>query len=67
MRSDCQVDYIKFLKQQCYIDDQWVDADSGATMDVTDPGSGKELGTVPKMGAEETRRAILAAGKALPA
>jgi succinate-semialdehyde dehydrogenase / glutarate-semialdehyde dehydrogenase len=56
-----------FLKQQCYIDGKWCDADSGATIDVTDPGSGKKLGTIPKMGTDETRRAIEAAEKALPA
>ncbi len=56
-----------FLKQQCYIDGQWCDADGGAVIDVTDPGTGKVLGTVPKMGADETRRAVEAANKALPA
>jgi succinate-semialdehyde dehydrogenase/glutarate-semialdehyde dehydrogenase len=59
--------YTDFLKQQCYIDGKWCDADSGATLDVVDPGSGKVLGTVPKMGTEETRRAIEAAEAALPA
>jgi succinate-semialdehyde dehydrogenase / glutarate-semialdehyde dehydrogenase len=58
--------YTDFLKQQCYIDGKWCDADSGATLTVTDPGSNAKLGTVPKMGTEETRRAILAADKALP-
>ncbi|MCT2399129.1 NAD-dependent succinate-semialdehyde dehydrogenase [Novosphingobium mangrovi (ex Huang et al. 2023)] len=59
--------YTDFLKQQCYIDGKWCDADSGATFDVTDPGTGKVLGTVPKMGADETARAIDAAEAALPA
>jgi succinate-semialdehyde dehydrogenase/glutarate-semialdehyde dehydrogenase len=59
--------YTDFLKQQCYIDGAWVDADSGATFEVTDPGSGAVLGTVPKMGADETQRAIDAAEAALPA
>jgi succinate-semialdehyde dehydrogenase / glutarate-semialdehyde dehydrogenase len=59
--------YTDFLKQQCYINGKWCDADSGATLTVTDPGSNAKLGTVPKMGTEETRRAILAADKALPA
>ncbi len=56
-----------FLKQQCYIDGVWCDADSGETIEVTDPGKGDVLGTVPKMGAAETKRAIAAAEKALPA
>jgi succinate-semialdehyde dehydrogenase/glutarate-semialdehyde dehydrogenase len=59
--------FTDFLRQQCYIDGQWCDADSGATFEVTDPGSGAVLGTVPKMGADETHRAIAAAERALPA
>jgi succinate-semialdehyde dehydrogenase/glutarate-semialdehyde dehydrogenase len=59
--------YTDFLKQQCYIDGKWYDADSGATLDVTDPGSGERLGTVPRCGTAETRRAIEAAEAALPA
>jgi succinate-semialdehyde dehydrogenase/glutarate-semialdehyde dehydrogenase len=57
----------KLFRQQCYIDGAWVGADSGATIPVKDPASGETLGTVPKMGAEETRRAIEAADRALPA
>jgi succinate-semialdehyde dehydrogenase/glutarate-semialdehyde dehydrogenase len=59
--------YQDFLKQQCYIDGQWCDADGGGTIAVTDPGTGETLGTVPRMGAAETRRAIEAANQALPA
>lgn len=59
--------YTDFLKTQCYIDGQWVDADSGATFEVTDPGSGQVIGTVPKADAVETARAIDAAEAALPA
>ncbi|MFM6931076.1 MAG: aldehyde dehydrogenase family protein, partial [Novosphingobium sp.] len=59
--------YTRFLKQQCYIDGKWCDADNGTAFDVTDPGSGKKLGTVPNMGAAETERAIAAADAALPA
>lgn len=59
--------FTNFLKQQCYIDGKWCDADGGEAVDVTDPGTGKVLGTVPRMGTNETRRAIDAAHKALPA
>ena len=52
------------FRQQCYLNGSWQDADSGETLDVTNPASGEKLGTVPKMGAEETRRAIEAAEKA---
>src|SRR5207253_2497589 len=57
----------KLFRQKCYIDGEWVDADDRTTIPVKDPASGETLGTVPKMGAEETRRAIEAADKALPA
>lgn len=49
------------LRQQLYIDGQWCDADSGAMLEVTDPASGKVIGTVADAGAEETERAIEAA------
>src|SRR6266849_6665621 len=57
----------KLFRQHCYIDGEWVDAISRATIRVTNPANGEALGTVPKMGAEETRRAIEAADRALPA
>ena len=55
------------FRQQAYIDGAWVDADSGQTIAVNNPASGEILGTVPKLGAAETRRAIEAANRALPA
>jgi succinate-semialdehyde dehydrogenase/glutarate-semialdehyde dehydrogenase len=54
------------LRQQCFIAGQWCDADGGATISVTNPATGEVLGTVPKMGAAETRRAIDAANAAWP-
>jgi succinate-semialdehyde dehydrogenase/glutarate-semialdehyde dehydrogenase len=55
------------LREQAYIDGAWIDADSGAVIEVTDPATGERLGSVPKMGAVETRRAIDAAAAAMPA
>ncbi|MGJ3260573.1 MAG: NADP-dependent succinate-semialdehyde dehydrogenase [Rhodospirillales bacterium] len=57
----------KLFRQQCFIDGAWVDADNGETVDVTNPATGEKLGTVPKAGAAETRRAIEAANAAWPA
>ncbi|HLY56440.1 MAG TPA: aldehyde dehydrogenase family protein, partial [Stellaceae bacterium] len=51
----------KLFRQQAYIAGEWVSADSGKTIDVTDPATGKVIGTVPNMGAAEARRAIEAA------
>jgi len=55
------------FRQQAYIDGAWVDADNGQTLKVNNPATNEIIGSVPKMGAAETRRAIEAADKALPA
>lgn len=57
----------QLFRQQAFIDGEWLDADSGQTIKVTNPATGEVIGTVPKMGSAETRRAIEAADKALPA
>ena len=62
-----QLTDMSLFRQQCYVDGQWIDADSGATIDVTNPATGEVLGTIPKLGADETRRAIEAAERAWPA
>ncbi len=54
------------LRQQCYIDGRWVGSDSGATIAVSNPATAEAIGSIPKMGAAETRRAIAAANAALP-
>ncbi|HYC49184.1 MAG TPA: NADP-dependent succinate-semialdehyde dehydrogenase [Burkholderiales bacterium] len=54
------------FRRQCYIDGAWVDADDKGTLPVYNPADGQQIGTVPKMGKTETRRAIEAADKALP-
>ena len=55
------------FRQQGYIDGAWVDADSKAVFNVTNPANGSVIGTAPDMGAAETRRAIEAANAAWPA
>jgi succinate-semialdehyde dehydrogenase/glutarate-semialdehyde dehydrogenase len=55
------------FRQQCYIDGRWSDADSRGTVAVHNPATGEILGTVPMMGAAETRAAIDAANAAFPA
>ena len=55
------------LKQQCYIDGRWLDADSKSTLEINNPANGVRIGAVPVMGAAETQRAIEAADKAWPA
>ncbi|MFL6673870.1 MAG: NADP-dependent succinate-semialdehyde dehydrogenase [Massilia sp.] len=55
------------LRQQAYIDGEWCDANEGDLITVHNPATGETLGTVPRMGARETRRAIDAANAAWPA
>jgi succinate-semialdehyde dehydrogenase/glutarate-semialdehyde dehydrogenase len=52
------------LREQCYIDGGWVDADQGQSIEVCDPATGERIARVPNMGAAETRRAIDAAERA---
>ena len=53
------------LKTQAYVDGQWADADSGETLAVTNPATGKTIAEVAKCGTAETQRAIDAASRAL--
>jgi succinate-semialdehyde dehydrogenase/glutarate-semialdehyde dehydrogenase len=50
-----------FMRQANFIGGEWVQADSGKTVDVTNPATGLVIGTVPNSGKAETRRAIEAA------
>jgi len=53
-----------YMRQANLIDGEWVQADSGKTIDVTNPATTLKIGTVPKSGKAETKRAIDAAAKA---
>lgn len=58
---------LRLLRDKAYVEGEWVGADSGATMSVSNPATQEVLGSVPEMGQIEARRAIEAAGRALPA
>ena len=55
----------KLFRTQCYIDGEWTG--NGKTQPVVNPATGAVLGTVPKLGGEEARRAVDAAERAWPA
>jgi succinate-semialdehyde dehydrogenase / glutarate-semialdehyde dehydrogenase len=55
------------LRQQCYVNGQWLSAADGRTTPVRNPATGAELATVPQLDAAATRRAIEAAAAAFPA
>ena len=52
------------FRQQAYVDGHWCEADHGARYEIRNPATGELLGSVPNMGAAETRRAIDAAAAA---
>jgi succinate-semialdehyde dehydrogenase/glutarate-semialdehyde dehydrogenase len=54
------------FRQQCYIAGAWLAADDAQTIVINNPATGEALGSVPRMGGGETRRAIAAAQAALP-
>ena len=56
----------KLFRDKNYIDGEWIASDSGDTISVNNPANLKEIGTVPKCGTSETKKAIEAANKAWP-
>ena len=54
------------FRQQALINGEWLDANNGEAIDVTNPANGNKLDKKKKMGADETRAAIDAANRALP-
>ncbi|KAG8705324.1 succinate semialdehyde dehydrogenase NADP+ linked [Ceratobasidium sp. 394] len=52
------------IKNQAFIAGQWVDAKDGGKIKVTNPATGEDLGTVPELGVEDTKKAIQHAAEA---
>jgi len=57
----------QLFRDRAYVDGQWAEADARKRFDVDNPADATVIGSVPDMGAAETRRAIEAANAALPA
>ena len=55
------------MTTRMFIDGEWCDAASGATVEATSPATGESLGPVAEGGREDARRAIAAANAAFPA
>jgi len=64
MHMSIQLSDPALLKTQAYINGQWVNADSGETVAVTNPANGEVIAEVARCSTAETRRAIEAAAKA---
>ena len=52
------------LKDQCYINGEWMGANDGSSSEVTNPANSERLGSLPNCGADETILAITAANEA---
>ena len=63
-KVDVSGDVKRFMVEANLIGGEWVGADAGETIEVDNPATGEIIGTVPKAGAAETRRAIEAAHEA---
>lgn len=55
---------IHLLRQQAYVDGNWVDAAKGTTFDVINPADNSVIAKVPDMSVEDTEKAIEAAANA---
>ncbi|MDV4264005.1 NAD-dependent succinate-semialdehyde dehydrogenase [Acinetobacter seifertii] len=55
----------ELFQQQAYINGQWLAAQSNATVPVSNPATGEEIGTIPNMGGAEATQAVEAAYTAL--
>ena len=56
----------KLFRDKCFINGQWINADSSEIISVNNPATLEEIGTVPKCGKNETKLAIEAANKSWP-
>lgn len=54
------------FRQQGYLNGEWINSDNHTRIEVTNPASNEIVGTVPNMGALETKRAIESANNAFP-
>jgi len=59
-----QIQDTDLLREHGYISGEWVGAQDGALLDVTDPATGEVIARVPGMGTAETRHAVVAAEEA---
>ena len=56
----------KLYRDQCYINGEWIKANSNEIISVNNPASLEEIGTVPKCGKDEATLAIESAHQAFP-
>jgi succinate-semialdehyde dehydrogenase/glutarate-semialdehyde dehydrogenase len=63
-----QLENRDLFRQACYIDGRWLEVNAAAAaINVDNPATLEIIGRVPKLGSSETRAAVTAADRALPA
>jgi succinate-semialdehyde dehydrogenase/glutarate-semialdehyde dehydrogenase len=62
-----KLDDLQLLREQAYVNGQWIEADDGTRFAVTNPADGETIAQVSSLGQAETTRAIAAAQAVLPA
>jgi succinate-semialdehyde dehydrogenase/glutarate-semialdehyde dehydrogenase len=65
-KSSLSLRDLSLFRQQAFIGGQWQDGATGRTERVINPANGEVIGTIPRLGPADTRRAIEAAERALP-
>jgi len=58
---------LQLIREACFVNGEWLAAESGETIEVRNPATGERIASVPRMGAGEARRAIDLAAAAWPA
>jgi succinate-semialdehyde dehydrogenase/glutarate-semialdehyde dehydrogenase len=56
----------RLFRQACFVDGAWLESGARGSIAVDNPATGETIGTVPRMGREDARRAIDAASRAFP-
>ncbi len=56
----------QLFRQAAFVDGVWLESNSRTPISVDNPATGEVIGTVPSLGAKETRRAIEGARRAFP-
>jgi len=64
MRAKVKLNDSSLLREQCYVDGEWVGATGGGANEVANPATGEVIGSVPALTRDDTRASIEAADRA---
>ncbi|MFC1689088.1 NAD-dependent succinate-semialdehyde dehydrogenase [Pseudomonadota bacterium] len=67
IKTTLDLNYPALLREQAYVNGEWISASDGRTFNVTNPADGSLVATVPELDVATTRQAIECASEAWPA